>query len=67
MILFGGNCFADEELVAAIIAELLAMDESEAGQEVLEIFLTSEFDEFPQGAAAALERMRTLYELAQQE
>jgi len=44
---------------------LLKMDEAEAGQAVLETFLTTKFDEFPQGAEAALARMRTLYELAQ--
>ena len=55
----------DPALVKAIETELLAMDESEAGRAVLDIFLTSKFDEFPQGATPALGRMEALYELAQ--
>lgn len=55
----------DPALVEAITNELLAMDESADGQAVLDIFLTSEFDEFPQGATTALERMEAFYELAQ--
>jgi phosphonate transport system substrate-binding protein len=56
----------DGELVTSIRAELLAMDETEAGQAALEIFLTTKFDEFPEGPEAALARMRTLYELVQE-
>ena len=41
------------------------MDETEEGRAVLDVFLTTEFDEFPEGADAALARMRTLYDLAQ--
>jgi phosphonate transport system substrate-binding protein len=55
----------DEDLVAAIKSELINMNESEEGQAALEIFLTTEFDEFPEGANAALDRMRTLYQLVQ--
>ena len=45
---------------------LLDMDESEAGQTVLEQFKTSQFDTFPKGAEAALERMREIRELVTQ-
>lgn len=55
----------DAELVEAIRAELLVMDENDAGLQALETFLTTEFDEFPEGPEAALSRMRTLYELVQ--
>jgi phosphonate transport system substrate-binding protein len=55
----------DPALTAAIKTALQAMDETEAGREALEIFLTSEFDEFPQGATVALGRMQTLYQLVQ--
>lgn len=55
----------DPELVSEIKAILQAMDESEEGQAVLETFLTSEFDEFPQGASQALGRMKVLYQLVQ--
>jgi phosphonate transport system substrate-binding protein len=55
-----------EELRDAIHDILLAMDESEEGQAVLLAFEeTAQFDEFPGGADAALERMRELYELVQ--
>ena len=55
----------DEELESELISVLLAMDEDEAGRTVLEAFKnTSQFDEFPEGAEAAIERMRQLYELA---
>lgn len=53
------------ELQAAIKATLLAADEDEAGRIALEIFLTTEFTEFPEGAEKALERMNSLYQLAQ--
>lgn len=53
------------ELAAAIKTELVEMDENEEGQAALEVFLTSQFDEFPEGAEAALTRMRTLYQLVQ--
>ncbi|MCA9968952.1 MAG: phosphate/phosphite/phosphonate ABC transporter substrate-binding protein [Anaerolineales bacterium] len=52
-------------LQAAIRETLLAIDEDEAGQAALETFLTTEFDEFPQGVEAALARMQTLYDLVQ--
>ena len=44
---------------------LLAMDDTEAGQEALDVFLTTEFDEFPDGAQKSLERMGELYILVQ--
>jgi len=56
----------DEEFVAALKTELLEMDENEAGQAALDIFLTTEFTEFPEGADAALSRMNTLYQLVQE-
>lgn len=56
----------DRGLVERIRLELLAMNETEAGQAALEIFLTTEFDEFPEGPEAALARMRTLYALVQE-
>lgn len=52
-------------LQAAIKNALLTADENEAGQEALDIFLTTEFTEFPEGAEKALERMNELYQLAQ--
>lgn len=52
-------------LRAAIEETLLTMDASAAGQTALEVFLTTKFDEFPQGAEAALARMRALYDLVQ--
>jgi phosphonate transport system substrate-binding protein len=55
----------DAELLAAVEALLLGLHESEEGLEVLEIFKTTKFDEFPQGADAALDRMRRLYDLVQ--
>jgi phosphonate transport system substrate-binding protein len=55
----------DADLVAAIRAELLAMDESEEGRAALEVFQTTEFAEFEEGAEAALARMRELYEMVQ--
>ncbi len=55
----------DEELVQAITAVLLSMEEDEAGQAALEEFQTTEFNEFPEGYAAAMEKMQTLYGLVQ--
>lgn len=54
-----------ETLTLAIKDELLEMEENEAGQTALDIFLTTEFDEFPDGAQKSLERMGELYELVQ--
>ena len=55
----------DEELEAELTSVLLAMDEDDDGRAVLEAFKnTTQFDEFPEGAELALERMRQLYELA---
>ena len=53
----------DAELVEAVKSLLVELEETEEGQVVLDKFDTSQFDEFPGGADAALERMRTLYEL----
>lgn len=57
----------EPELAQAIQTILIGVDESEEGQAVLEAFLTTEFDEFPEGAEAALARMHTLYELVQEQ
>lgn len=54
-----------EALTASIKQALLLMNENEAGQEALDIFLTTEFDEFPDGAQKSLERMGELYALVQ--
>ena len=44
---------------------VIGIDEQEDAKEALDTFLTTEFDEFPEGAEAALARMQTLYELVQ--
>ena len=55
----------DAEFQAALAATLIDMDESEAGRAALDEFKnTAQFDEFPEGAEAAIARMRELYELA---
>lgn len=63
LVLIGPNI--SDDLRAAIRQVLLDADESEAGQKALEIFLTTQFDEFPEGAAKALQRMDELYNLVQ--
>lgn len=55
----------EPELAAAIQQILINIDEQADAQMALEEFLTTEFDEFPEGAEAALARMQTLYELVQ--
>jgi phosphonate transport system substrate-binding protein len=55
----------DPARLEAIKTLLVGMDEAEAGQAVLKAFNTAKFDEFPQGAPAALGRMRELYALVQ--
>jgi len=52
-------------LTKSIKEALLAMEENETGQEALDTFLTTEFDEFPDGAQKSLERMGELYALVQ--
>jgi len=54
-----------DSLSKALKEELLAIDDNEAGQAVLDVFLTTKFDEFPEGANTALERMGELYALVQ--
>lgn len=49
----------------AIKALLIALDETPEGQAILETAVTAQFDEFPQGAEAALNEIRTLYDLVQ--
>ncbi len=56
----------DEELQEAIKKILLEMDDSESGSTVLKTFLTTKFDEFPQGAEVALGRMRAIYQIVQE-
>ena len=57
----------DAEVVAAVTDLLTGLDEAEDGASVLESFEeTAQFDEFPQGIAAALTRMRELYDLVQE-
>lgn len=55
----------DAELLAGITRVFTEMDESEAGQAVLETMLTSQLDEFPDGIEQAIEDMRRIYELVQ--
>jgi phosphonate transport system substrate-binding protein len=54
-----------EDLKAAIKTLLIGMDETEEGQAVLENYQTTQFDEFSEGADAALERMQEIYEIVQ--
>ncbi len=56
----------DEELQEAIKKILLEMDDTESGSTVLKTFLTTKFDEFPQGAEVALGRMRAIYQIVQE-
>lgn len=53
----------DPELISAIENALLTMDETEEGRQALEVFLTTEFDRFPEGAEEALTKMEELYRL----
>jgi phosphonate transport system substrate-binding protein len=55
----------DESLIEAIKTALIGMDETEAGQAALENFLTSKFDEFPEGIDVAVKRMREMMDIAQ--
>jgi phosphonate transport system substrate-binding protein len=55
----------DTAMVEAIKTALMGMDENEAGKAALKSFLTSQFDEFPEGIEAAVQRMREMMELVQ--
>lgn len=52
----------DPQLVEALTALFVGMDEDEAGQAVLEILGTRQFDEFPEGTEGLFAEIRTLYE-----
>jgi phosphonate transport system substrate-binding protein len=52
-----------EPLIEAIKTALIGMDESEAGQTALKSFLTTKFDEFPEGIDVAMKRMREMMEI----
>lgn len=57
----------EPDVVDAIKAIMLKMDSTADGQAVLKQFQkTAKFDEFPDGAVAALNQMRELYKLTQQ-
>jgi phosphonate transport system substrate-binding protein len=56
----------DEALIEAIKAALIGMEENETGKAALDAFLTSQFDEFPEGIDAAVERMREMLEIVTQ-
>ena len=55
----------DESLIEAIKTALIGMDETEAGQAALKNFLTSKFDEFPEGIDVAVKRMREMMDIVQ--
>lgn len=56
----------DPSLLSTIKSILIEMNETEEGRDVLDTFKhTARFDEFPEGAEAALKRMRELYTLVQ--
>ena len=56
----------EPDLAEAIKTTLIGIDEQADAEAALADFLTTEFDEFPEGAEAALSRMQTLYELVQE-
>ncbi len=53
----------DPEVLAAISEILTTMHETAEGQAVLEAFKTSQFDEFPEGAEAALADLQSMYDM----
>ena len=53
-------------LLDAIIQTLLAIDQDESAQSVLEAFQTTKFDEFPDGIESATQRMREMMETVQE-
>lgn len=55
----------DEEMLAAIIATLTSVHETEEGEAALESFQTTRFDEFPEGIEQALEQMREMMDTVQ--
>ena len=55
----------DAAQLEAVKALLIQLDQTEEGQAVLEKFVTSKFDEFPEGADAGMARMEEMYQLVQ--
>jgi phosphonate transport system substrate-binding protein len=56
----------DADMVEAISALLVGLDETDEGKEILTIFEeTAKFDEFPEGKENALNRARELFELVE--
>ncbi len=55
----------DPELLTAVKEILIAMDEDEPAADALEAFQTTQFDDFPEGIAAAQNRMREMMEVVQ--
>ena len=53
----------DPELLKAITKILVSMDEDPAAKDALKSFQTTQFDEFPEGIEAAMQRIREMTEL----
>ena len=53
----------DPAIATAIADILMDMDDSEAGQELLEIVNTVKFDEFPGGADTVFAPIREMYDI----
>lgn len=53
----------DPALLKALVKTLVAMDEDPAAEKALKSFQTTQFDEFPEGTQAALQRIREMKEI----